>query len=513
MDPKRKASSKPKKRPGKVTYVGRTMDEYTSLDDFDRQVMELDSKRQTVSKRLRDEEDEAGDSKDRYIVEYHEMTQTYKPVAATKAETKISIKKKANAKKSKKIMEEVSKNLDQEAEKASIIAEEETTPKATAVLIKDKAADKKAPTPQGEKLLASTQYTIEPFTVGSPSPGVSMETRTKAAVEKKNVHEDVHEQVSGRSRKLDIIQEEDQFFMPLYGKKSRKKNVISKMRVDISVLIEAGIYTLIEATSLLQTMLKVGEYVSMVIRTGKKFDYGEFVFNKVVSIAESDLIKAPMVYYVLIYSIIKSQLKNVATKMDYVIKPKKSLGIKISSDLPSASKKLLIISLHKHKTLDHAAERKKVQELLYELLQDEEFTRTTAENDQSLHTLAEIAVKESKDTQRKEGGFSTSAHSEKQTSVAAHEEEQGKQEEEKWKTKKGDNVDNEAARMKERVKKQKMRRKSKQKRKKMKRRKRKKKRTKRKKRKRKRKKKTLSLHNLMQTSLTEVESPLLILLC
>ncbi|KAH6765117.1 hypothetical protein C2S51_016366 [Perilla frutescens var. frutescens] len=47
--------------------------------------------------------------------------------------------------------------------------------------------------------------------------------------------------------------------------KVKKRNVTSEMRVNTSVLVEVGIYTLVETTGLLQTVLKIGEFVSMVV--------------------------------------------------------------------------------------------------------------------------------------------------------------------------------------------------------------------------------------------------------
>lgn len=192
------------------------------------------------------------------------------------------------------------------------------------------------------------------------------------------------------------------------------------------------------------------------VGTGRKFNFGEFVFEKVVSLAESELIKAPIVYPILIYGIIKKQKQNVATKMDSVIKPRFVLK-KVSSDpktssilrsstakdqatgtsTPILTERQRIIKhleesagFHARRIVEHEEERKKVHELLSELFS------TTAPAKDPLKTLAEEAVKDSakaqgeqekeqdgEETEAKSSSEEDEPHSEHEKYESAHEEE------------------------------------------------------------------------------------------
>lgn len=69
------------------------------------------------------------------------------------------------------------------------------------------------------------------------------------------------------------------------------------------------------------------------IGTGRKFNFGKFVFDKLISGAESSIVKGLMCYPSLIYGIIKKQKQDVVISKDMVQSSKRPLVIKLDPEV------------------------------------------------------------------------------------------------------------------------------------------------------------------------------------
>ncbi|KAH6784040.1 hypothetical protein C2S52_008999 [Perilla frutescens var. hirtella] len=228
--------------------------------------------------------------------------------------------------------------------------------------------------------------------------------------------------------------------------KVKQGSMISEKKMDKDTLLATGVYTLLEETGLLGTVQKVQKFVPKVVSefdcnltkeiddsesedfqkvyvraqsssdsssgrflyhlgTGKHFNYGEFLFGKIISSAESTVVKGSLCYPSLIYSIMKQQKKNVSSKKDKNILLNKPLVIKFMSSkqgvdatVEESSPKGVVLkflerSLEFHARLisEHTSEKMKIQTMIVDLSSGDEFASPTANDPKDVHNLHKLA--------------------------------------------------------------------------------------------------------------------------